>query len=476
VTVGPLVRRALVGLLALGAAACTLFAVRAGKAAVPSEPTARPLSTPIWSARRIPQPLVDATGTQRLQGRLDAELAGVNSCVAVTDGDGERALAAHNPDAALTPASSEKILTAVAALEVLGPDHRFDTKVVTPAGGLADGSVERLWLVGSGDPVLATPEFAAELGAEPFYEGSDVVTTSLAALADAVVAAGVRRVPGGIHGDDSRYEALRYLPTWRDTYRTEGQVGPLGALTVDDGFTVLNPQPVPVDDPAVFAAAELTRLLAERGVDVGGNPGRSVAPGDGATVASVQSRPLRDIVGSLLRSSDNLTAELLVREVGVRASNDGTTAAGTQAVVATLAGLGVTTDGLILVDGSGLDRGDRVSCNQLLAALDLGERPELQTLWEGLAVAGESGTLRGRFLGTPLQGRLRAKTGSLQGVTALVGVVDVGRPLRFAFLAGGDFSEADGVSLRERVATIVAAFPEAPPGDALVPAPVPPGG
>jgi serine-type D-Ala-D-Ala carboxypeptidase/endopeptidase (penicillin-binding protein 4) len=470
---GALLRRATAGLLALIAAACTLFAVRAGKAP-DRDPTAPPLSTPLWSARRIPQPLVDAAGTQRLQGRLDTELAGVDTCVAVVDGDGERVLAARNPDAALTPASSEKILTAIAALHVLGPDHRFETKVVAAPGGVAGGSVERLWLVGSGDPVLATPEFAAELAAEPFYEGSDVVTTSLAELADNVVAAGVRRVPAGIHGDDSRYEALRYLPTWRDTYRTDGQVGPLGALTVDDGFTVLNPQPVPVDDPAVFAAGELTRLLEERGVDVGTNPGRSAAPGDGAPVASVASRPLRDLVGALLRSSDNLTAELLVRELGVRASNAGTTAAGTQTVAATLAGLGVTTDGLTLVDGSGLDRGDRVSCNQLLAALDLGERPELQAVWDGLAVAGESGTLRGRFLGTPLQGRLRAKTGSLQGVTALVGVIDVSRPLRFAFLAGGDFSEADGVALRERVATIIAAFPDAPTADALVPAPVPP--
>lgn len=465
-------RRAVIFVLALAAGACTVLAVGAG--ADPSrEPTAAPLTTPVWSPRRVPQPLVDAVGAQRLQSRLDGELGTVDSCVVVATGDGDTVLAAHNPDGVLLPASSEKLFTAVAALQILGAEHRFETTAVAPAAP-SDGTVEQLWLVGSGDPVLATPEFAAELATEPFYEGTDVVLTPLADLADAVVAAGVRRIPGGIHGDDSRYEAVRYLPTWRDTYRTDGQIGPLGALTVNDGFTALKPKPVPVDDPAVYAAAELTRMLVARGVEVGGSPDHARAPAEAATVASVQSRPLRDIVGGLLRSSDNLSAELLTREMGARTSNEGTTAAGTKAIVTTLGELGVPTEGLTLVDGSGLDRGDQASCAQLIAALDLGERPAFQALWEGLAVAGETGTLRDRFGGTPLQGHLRGKTGSLQGVAALSGLLDVGRPLRFAFLASGAFSEGEGVALRERVASIIAEFPSAPPADALVPGPEPP--
>jgi serine-type D-Ala-D-Ala carboxypeptidase/endopeptidase (penicillin-binding protein 4) len=469
---GRTARRLVVALLATAAVACAVFAVGADTAPE-REPTAAGLATPMWSARRVPQSIADGVGAQRLQARLDAELGTVESCVVVTSGDGDTVLAARNPDAAMIPASSQKLFTAVAALEVLGPDHRFETTVVAPAGP-SDGRVDELWLVGGGDPVLATPEFAAELATEPFYVQTDVVTTSLVELADAVVAAGVRQVPGGVHGDDSRYEALRYLPTWRDTYRTGGQIGPLGALTVNDGYTVLNPTPAPVDDPAAFAASELARLLEERGVQVGAVADRAAAPPDAAVIASVQSRPLQDIVGGLLRSSDNLTAELLTREIGLRAANEGTTAAGTAAIVATLERLGVATQGLALVDGSGLDRGDRATCGQLVAALDLGEDPARGALWGGLAVAGEAGTLRPSFAGTPLEGRLRGKTGSLEGVTALAGLVDVGRPVRFAFLAGGGFSEAEGFALRERVATTVAGFPDAPPADQLVPVPVTP--
>jgi len=215
-------------------------------------------------------------------------------------------------------------------------------------------------------------------------------------------------------------------------------------------------------------------LLVARGVEVGGSPGHSEAPADAAVVGSVQSRPLGDIVGGLLRSSDNLTGELLTREIGVRASNDGTTAAGTQAIVATLEQLGVPTEGLALIDGSGLDRGDQATCAQLIATLDLGELPGLQILWDSLAVAGETGTLRDRFAGSPLRGRLRGKTGALMGVTALTGLLDVGRPLRFAFLASGGFDEGEGIALRERVAAIIAEFPSAPAGDALVPPPASP--
>jgi D-alanyl-D-alanine carboxypeptidase/D-alanyl-D-alanine-endopeptidase (penicillin-binding protein 4) len=469
---GRTARFALVALLALAAVACGGLALAAGDDP-DRPPTAEALATPVWSPRRVPQPLVDGVGAQRLQSRLATEFGGVQTCTVVTTGDGDSVLAAHNPDAPMIPASNQKLFTAAAALEVLGPDYRFDTTVVAPAPP-GDGRVDQLWLVGGGDPVLATPEFAAELATEPFYEQTDVVTTSLAELADAVVAAGVREIPGGVHGDDSRYETVRYLPTWRDTYRTGGQIGPIGALTVNDGYTELNPTPVPVDDPAQFAAEQLTRLLEERGVNVGAGAGHSTAPAGAAVVASVQSRPLADIVGGLIRSSDNLSAEMLVREIGFRTADDGSTAAGAAAIGAALGQLGVPTAGLVLVDGSGLDRGDQATCAALITALDLGEQPELAALLDGLAVAGEVGTLRPRLAGSELQGRLRGKTGALEGVAALTGLVDLGRPLRFAFLAAGEFSEPEGLALREQAAAIVAGFPDAPPADELVPAPVAP--
>jgi serine-type D-Ala-D-Ala carboxypeptidase/endopeptidase (penicillin-binding protein 4) len=446
---------------------CAFLGLRSDDAPAAGSDAPR-LATPLWSARRVPQPLVDAVGAQHLQSRLDAEV-GASSCVVVTDGAGD--IASKNADLAVAPASTVKLLTGAAMLATLGPDFQYETKVVARAAP-ANGAVERLWLVGAGDPGLSTPEFQTLIASDP--ETRDGVTTSLVTLADSIVAAGVRSIPGGVQGDDGRYDTLRYLPTWRDAYRTDGQVGPLGALTVNHGFSAFMPRPIPVDDPALFAAEQLTRLLTERGVAVGGSPGHANAPSDTVSVAAVQSPPLRDVVASFLKVSDNLAGELMARELGVRAANQGTTTAGTAAIADKLGELGVPVDGLALVDGSGLDRGDRVSCRTLVAALALGARPELRALWDGLAVAGQSGTLEDELRGSSLEGRLRGKTGSLQGVTGLAALIDQGRAVSFAFLANGDFAEASGIAFRSRVAEIIGRFPDAPAPDQLVPMPAAP--
>lgn len=458
--------RAVAALLLVVAVVCGFLGLRSDE---PASGTAGPaLATPLWSPRRVAQPIVDAVGAQRLQSALDAELGDGQSCVIVTDGAG--VVAERTPESTLIPASTGKLLTAAAVLNVLGPDFRYETNVVASAPP-ANGAVDRVWLVGSGDPSLSTPAFQALVAEDP--EAKDTVTTSLTELADAIVAAGVTNIPGGIMGDDSRYETLRYLPTWKDTYRTDGQVGPLGALTVDHGFSAFKPKPVPVADPALFAAAQLSEQLRARGVAVG-EPGHQAAPQGAAPIASVQSASLGELVGSFLSVSDNLAGELFARELGVRVAEQGTTTAGIQVILDQLRALGVPTDGVTLVDGSGLDRGNRVTCNALIWTLALGARPKLQALWDGLAIAGQRGTLADEFLGSGLAGRLRGKTGSLSGVTGFVALVDAGRDLRFAFIAGGEFSEGEGIAFRNQVAERVGAFPDAPPADVLVPMPAAP--
>jgi D-alanyl-D-alanine carboxypeptidase/D-alanyl-D-alanine-endopeptidase (penicillin-binding protein 4) len=197
-------------------------------------------------------------------------------------------------------------------------------------------------------------------------------------------------------------------------------------------------------------------------------------PGDAVNVASVQSPPFRDVVASFIRISDNLGGEMMTRELGARVANQGTTAAGTRVIADKARELGIPVEGLTLVDGSGLDRGNRVSCRTLVSALALGARPELRAVWDGLAVAGQSGTLEDELRGSPLTGKLRGKTGSLQGVTGLAALIDQGRAVSFAFLANGNFEESGGIAIRARVADIVGRFPDAPTADQLVPAPNPP--
>ncbi len=453
-------------LLVLLALVCGALAfLRSGPSVAEAAPDAE-LDTPLWSPRRVPQPIVDAVGAQRLQGALDAEVGGINACFVVDEGGAP--LAVHGGDTALLPASTQKILTAAAALVVLGPEHRFTTRAVAVQAP-QDGVVDKLYLVGGGDALLMTPE--AQAAREQIPELRGTPTTSMTALADAIVAAGVRRIPNGIAADDTRYEAVRYLPGWDDDYRTEGQVGPLGALTVDGGFRQLRP-PQPADDPALLATERLTELLEARGVQVGAGAGHETAPANAVEVGKVDSPPLTEFLEEDLSTSNNLASELLTREIGLAVSQQGTTAAGTQAIVAKLAELGVPTTNVALTDGSGLDKANRATCPALAAALDLGSDPSYAVLWDGLAVAGERGTLVDQ-IGGDLTGKVRGKTGTLSNASGLVGIVEVTRPLRFAFLANAEMSEPAAIALRRRIVEIIATFPDAPPATELVPAPAP---
>jgi D-alanyl-D-alanine carboxypeptidase/D-alanyl-D-alanine-endopeptidase (penicillin-binding protein 4) len=459
-------QRVTASILAIAAVAAAVLAfVVDGSAGQPSR--SRAATTPFWSARRVAQPVVDAVGAQRLQRVLDAEIGGSGTCFLV-EGSGAE-LASHNPDTPFIGASTQKILVAAAMFGALGPNFTYETSAVAPAAPV-NGSVDQLWLVGSGDPVLATSDYRAHLASEPKTRHD--VTTSLETLADRIVKAGVTRVPGGIVADDSRYDGQRYLPTWSQSYRVNGDIGPLGALTVNDGWRSWDRAPVPVSDPAANAGDQLARLLGERGVQVGATS-RGIAPHGAAPIAKVTSAPLRDVVASMLSSSDNLSAELFTKELGVRASRQGTTKAGTDAIAAQLTKMGVPLDGLTLADGSGLDRGNRVTCRILLAVLGLGDRPGLNTLWTGLPIAGRTGTLWNQLGDTPLAGKMRGKTGSLDGVSGLLGTVDLGRSLRFAFLDNGDFSEAKAAGLRGVAARFIGTYPDAPTAEELVPKPAP---
>jgi D-alanyl-D-alanine carboxypeptidase/D-alanyl-D-alanine-endopeptidase (penicillin-binding protein 4) len=283
----------------------------------------------------------------------------------------------------------------------------------------------------------------------------------LAELADGLASAGVRAVTGNIVGDDSRYDRARTVPTWKPSYLTENEVGPLGALLVNDGFTVFDAPEHRADDPAVHAAGELTRLLQAVGISVGSPASSGVAPAaDGrVTLATVRSAPLSDIVAGMLRESDNTAAELLTRELGVARAHDGSTAAGTKVIVDALAAAGLPTTGLRLGDGSGLEATNRAGCAVLAAALRRPDRSGAPALSPLLAVAGRSGTLALRLADTPLDGKLRAKTGSLDGVSGLAGYVEGRRALSFAFLANGSLSDAAGRLLQDRLVAVLATYP-----------------
>ncbi|MEA2974010.1 MAG: hypothetical protein QOG82_2468 [Actinomycetota bacterium] len=437
-----------------------------------------PLTTPVFSLRRLPTVVSRTVADDRLTAALDqitgeAALgdASDDTCLAVSDPSG-RSLYARRVDQPLIPASSLKLVTGAVALAKIGGDTRLTTEVRAagaPQGGpIQNGTVADLWLVGGGDPLLATVDFAADGG----YAGQPRLATPMEDLADRVVAAGIRTVQGRVVGDDSRYDDQRLVPTWLPRYIANFDVGPISALTVNEGLATFPPAPSYALSPANLAADVLTNLLRARGVTIGGT-GTGTAPAATTLVASIDSPPLAEVVGAVLQHSDNMGAEMLVKELGVRFGSGGSTAAGLAVIRDHLAAAGAPLAGVATVDGSGLDRSDHLTCQLLQQVLTTaGDDSELA---RGLAVAGRNGTLYKRFLGTPAVGKVRAKTGSLLGVAALTGFAsgastdaDAGS-LRFSLLANDLPTEAAGLRLQDKVVDVLAAYPQAPPATAIGP-------
>lgn len=459
--------RILAGVLALTSAACG-FRLFANDPPTESDPlesaeSSLALATPLWSARRTPESIVEAVGRARLLIDYAAATAGTDTCLLVRNAEG--IVLSLGDDKPLRPASTGKMLTAAAAFHVLGPDFRFVTNAKANAAP-TNGTVEQLWLVGGGDPGIASAARIRRLAADPARR--DLTTSPLESLAEAITKAGVTNIPKGIVADDSRYSTERGVATWVPSDRFES--GPLGALAVDQGVDPATGDQV--GDPALDAAGALTSLLTARGVTVG-PPSRATKepPANLTTLASLTSDPLEAILRGALLASDNYTLEVITREVGRKAKNSGTTDAGVKAVFDTLQSLGYPVANVAMVDGSGLSPENRATCRVLLATLSDPDPPIARVLDNGLPVAGKSGTLANRFRGTPIAGKLRAKTGTLNGTAAFVGHVNVKRPLSFAYIANGSFTTAAGIANRERIASILARFPDSPPTEVLVPLP-----
>lgn len=458
--------------LAAGAGWMALRADEA-EAAAPVVAVAR-VETPVLSVRRVPETLVAPRRRALVAEAVAPYVAELpeTSCLAVTDGAVD--VVAHQTALPLAPASTQKLLTGAAILEVVGPDTSFRTVVgadTTPVDGRVEGD---LWLIGGGDPILTTADYRA-IFADPEQPASE-----LERLADAVVAAGVGEVTGGVVGDGTRYDDLRFVPSWEQRYLDQGSAGPLSGLGVNDGWVTfaeterLVDQGVPSDDPPRTTAEVFTELLGDRGVVVGAPARSAPAPEQVVEVAALESPPASTVVAQMLRYSDNTTAELLLKELGVRQGGGGSTAAGAAALVQVLAAAGVPVEGVAPVDGSGLDLGNRLTCGALVDVLDRAG-PGSQ-LADGLAVAGVSGTLRERMVGTPAEGRVVAKTGSLRHVVALAGFVEStsGRTSTFAYLVNGPEGEFLPERDQERVdelASVLATVPDVPV-ESVAPAPV----
>jgi serine-type D-Ala-D-Ala carboxypeptidase/endopeptidase (penicillin-binding protein 4) len=401
----------------------------------PSDPGALAADVlPVWSGRRLPVSFAAAASASGATEVAETTLGDVQShCLVIAERG--QILGDSGGSSAYTPASTMKILTAAAALAVLGPDHVFETSIVAAGPRDAAGHIGEVWVVGGGDPVLGTADYADYLSDNPMRAGRP--RTPVETLVSALTASGVTAIDGAIHVDDSRHDPSRSVEGW-DPGEVGPSSGPLGALAVNHGYADYE-NSSPADDPAIHAGQVIAFLAATEGIAVPGTVDRAAPPPDPVVLATVQSPPLSEIVAGMLRESDNTTAEILLREVGLARAGVGSTPAGAQAALTAIRDLGVSTTGVTWNDGSGLHDDDTITCLSLVETLQLSERPEFAAIRTGLPVAGESGTLFDRF--PEVEGRLAAKTGSLTRVTALAGFLSGGpggRELTFAFIGVDD--------------------------------------
>jgi D-alanyl-D-alanine carboxypeptidase/D-alanyl-D-alanine-endopeptidase (penicillin-binding protein 4) len=384
-----------------------------------------------------------------VSGLLSSATLGQHVGALVTDLSTGQVLFSSQPDAGFAPASTAKLTTAVAALDVLGPDARLTTRVV--AGPVVGGTAAAgtgptpITLVGGGDPTLA----AGSPPATDYPQPATLVSLA-ASTARALRAKGVQTVT--LAYDTGLFSGPEMGPGWTQGYIATGNVTPIEPLEVDQGRLTAGGAPDDVDGagvrrsttPAADAARAFASFLGSDGITVSGPPAAQPAPAGNAVLASVSSPPLAQIVGQMLAESNNVIAENLARQVAIATGQPASFAGGAAAVTTVLGKLGVH-GGFSLLDGSGLSPQDQISPSVLIQLIHMAAapgEPALRPVITGLPVAGFSGTLGPGgsvfgALGQPALGVVRAKTGNLSTVAALAGVAYArnGQLLSFAFMA-----------------------------------------
>ena len=383
-----------------------------------------------------------------LERALDAPvLDGASFGVLVWDqGGGERF--SWDADRRLIPASTTKWITAAAAAERLGLEHRFLTRLAmtgTLTGGVLSGD---LVLVGGGDPSLGVEDPSRTLGE----------------IVGFVQAAGITRIEGEIVVDTSAFDGPPYGPGWMWDDFQSPYSPPYGAVNfahnlLAEGLPCEAHDGIgsPLKDPPRCLADSLRAALVGAQIEAGA---ASVRPApDALDLAVLPSPPLRDLLRKMLVDSDNLYAECIARALDRAPPADADEAG--LALAELLRKAGVSEGSARFVDGSGLSRYSFASAEAMVRiSAWVSGQPFGTELFSLLPVAGREGTLARRMLGTPAEGHCAAKTGSMTGVRNIVGAVDTatGERLWFAILINGFAApQAEAIAVQDRFVAMIAA-------------------
>jgi serine-type D-Ala-D-Ala carboxypeptidase/endopeptidase (penicillin-binding protein 4) len=389
----------------------------------PRVPTVKPGMIPVSDTAETPSPggvaaALGAIAADPNLGRLGGR---------ITDAMTGKELWQMADDVPLVPASTNKVLTAAAALLTLDRQARISTRVVAGSQN-AQGPVV---LVGAGDPTLS----AAPPNVPTWYRGAPRISD----LVEQIRRSGM--TPTAVQVDTSAFTGPTLAQGWDPADVDNGDIAPIESVMIDAGRI----QPSTVNSrrsrtPALDAGRELAKAL---GLDPAAVT-IAAAPSGARQLAVVQSAPLVQRLSEMMNASDNVLAECIAREVAGAINRPRSFAGAVDAVTNRLSTGHIDTAGVALQDSSGLSVDDRLTAKTLDGTVQAAagpDQPALRALLDLLPIAGGSGTLADRFLDPATNqgpaGWLRAKTGSLTAINALVGVLTDhgGRVLTFAFIS-----------------------------------------
>ncbi|WP_457447741.1 D-alanyl-D-alanine carboxypeptidase/D-alanyl-D-alanine endopeptidase [Roseateles sp. P5_E4] len=411
--------------------------------------------------------------------------------------DGSRPALSQRADAAMAPASTMKLVTATVAMDKLGINHRGRTELLAgsvPVGGTIDGP---LILRGGADPDLDWPALwwllrqlresgvreirgglvidrtlfkptRFDVGLPPFDDAPEfdynvipdalhlngsLLDFELQATATGVTARALPALPGLSVDASSMTLSARPCKDWDEDWKP-ALVQPASegwALKLQGAFPAGCHQraPLQIVDRQWLAIRAVRQLWAELGGSVGPGDAEAAAPAGAVVLATHRGRPLAEVLRGVMKRSDNALTRLIYLQLGAQAAQPGepTLAASERVVRDWLAGHGVDTAALVLDNGSGLSRGERVSPALLAGVLRAGQRgaqgPELLGT---LPIAGVDGTLSRRLKDGPATARARLKTGTLRDAVGLAGFVPdaSGKPWVFVALLNHPEAAAKG--------------------------------